>query len=378
MTKTFVLNLFLFFQFFLVACSSNAPIDNSKTSTEELTVGVLQVQPVIMRISAETVAQTEGAKEIDIRPRVGGIVLKRYYHEGMAVKAGQPLYLIDPEPFQKTLAEVRAAFLEQSIRVMQANTEKARQEKLVAENFVSKRSYDNAVADLRITEAALHALKARVEHAELDVSYTTVKAPIDGITGRSQISEGVLVAANTSVLTTMMQVSPIWVRFSFSDNELVRFNGRLNEDNVEEVILIFPDGSEYPLSGKINFAASEIDPLIGTQQLRATFENPDHRLLPGQFVRVRVVAGETDQVFLLPQVAVMTSDLGRYVYVVDEKNIVTKRRITVGEWVGKDWIILDGLQSGDKVVINNLIRLSPDMSVNPELMDASEVLSLRS
>ena len=236
MTKTFVLNLFLFFQFFLVACSSNAPIDNSKTSTEELTVGVLQVQPVIMRISAETVAQTEGAKEIDIRPRVGGIVLKRYYHEGMAVKAGQPLYLIDPEPFQKTLAEVRAAFLEQSIRVMQANTEKARQEKLVAENFVSKRSYDNAVADLRITEAALHALKARVEHAELDVSYTTVKAPIDGITGRSQISEGVLVAANTSVLTTMMQVSPIWVRFSFSDNELVRFNGRLNEDNVEEVI----------------------------------------------------------------------------------------------------------------------------------------------
>ena len=357
----------------LLACSSD-PAERA-IPTENLTVGILQVQPVNLRLSAETIAQTEGAKEIEIRPRVGGIVLKRYYHEGLAVKAGEPLYLIDPEPFQKNLAEVQAEFLEQSIRAMKAKTEKERQEKLVAENFVSQRSYDNAVADLMITEAALHALKARVQQAELDLSYATVKAPIDGITGRSQISEGALVAANSSVLTTMTQISPIWVRFSFSDNELARFNGRLNEDNVEEVILVLPDGSEYSVRGTINFAASEIDPLIGTQQLRATFENPDRRLLPGKFVRVRVVSGETDDVFLLPQVAVMTSDLGRYVYVIDHDNVIAARQITVGEWIGKDWIILDGLQAGDRVIVNNLIRLSPGMTVNPELQDASEVLS---
>lgn len=378
MKKSFVpIVVFTILQFFLFACSSEFSNDQNEIPAEILTVGVLRVEPVNIRISAETVAQTEGAKEIEVRPRVGGIVLKRYFHEGAAVKAGEPLYLIDPEPFQKALLEVQAEFLEQSIRVMKAKTEKERQEKLVAENFVSKQSYDNAVADLMITEAGLHALKARVQQAELDLSYTTVRAPIDGITGRSLISEGLLVAANSSVLTTMTQVTPIWVRFSFSDNELIRFNGRLTEENIDKVILILPNGTEYPISGKINFAASEIDPLIGTQQLRATFENPEQLLLPGQFVRVRIISGDTDNVFLLPQVAVMTSDLGRYVYVVNDDSEIVERPVTVGEWIGKDWIILDGLQTGDIVAVNNLIRLSSGMPVNPEFLDATEVLSFR-
>ena len=377
MKNSFVPILALMIQFSLFACSNEIPDSENEKPAEVVSVGVLQMKPVNIRISAETVAQTEGAKEIEIRPRVGGIVLKRFFHEGTAVKAGEPLYLIDPEPFRKTLREVQAEFLEQSIRVMTAKTEKERQEKLVAENFVSKRSYDNAVADLMLTEAALHALKARVEQAELDLSYTTVRAPINGITGRSLISEGLLVAANSSVLTTMTQVAPIWVRFSFSDNELIRFNGRLTEDNIDKVILILADGTEYPISGIINFAASEIDPLIGTQQLRATFENPGQQLLPGQFVRVRVLSGNTDHVFLLPQVAVMTSDLGRYVYVVDENNEIVMRPVTVGEWVGKDWIILDGLRTGDIVAVNNLIRLNAGMIVNPERIDATEILSFR-
>lgn len=375
MNNLIILVLMMFVQFALSACANDTAVEENTQVEEELTVGVLQVEPVSMRISAETIAQAEGAKEIEIRPRVGGIVLKRFYHEGDAVMAGEPLYQIDPEPFQKALAEVRAEFLEQSIRVKKAKTEKERQEKLVAENFVSMRSYDNAVADLTITEAALHSLKARVQQAELELSYTTVKAPVNGVTGRSLISEGVLVAANSSILTTMAQISPIWVRFSFSDNELVRFGGRLNEENVEEVILTLPDGTEYPFSGEINFAASEIDPLIGTQQLRATFENPEHRLLPGQFMRVRVMAGETDKVFLLPQVAVLTSESGKYVYVVNDNNIITERPVVTGDWLGKDWVILDGLQAGDRVAVNHLIRLGPDMPVDPLLLDPAEVLS---
>ncbi len=344
-------------------------------SGELLSVGVLRMQPATIPVSAETVALTEGAKEVEIRPRVGGIVLQRFFHEGMAVRAGEPLYQIDPEPFRKALAEVEAEFLEQSIQVMRANTEKNRHEKLLAENFVSQRAYDNAYAEFRLNETALHSLKARVQQAKLELSYTTVRAPIDGITGRSLVSEGVLAAANTSVLTTMAQISPIWVRFSFSDNELGRFGGRLSEQNVDEVRLVLSSGEVYPYKGSINFAASTIDPLIGTQQLRATFENTEQRVLPGQFVRVRVVAGETSDVFLLPQRAVMTSDLGRYVYVIDEHNTVTVRSVTVGEWVGKDWVILDGLQAGDRVAVDNLIRLSPEMPVDPQLLDPSEVLS---
>ncbi len=376
MYKIFVLVLACIVQLGLYSCGDVDTSGNEKPMPP-LPVGVLAVKSVNMHLSTETIAQTEGAKAIEIRPRVGGIVLKRYYHEGMPVTAGEPLFLIDPEPFQKALDEVKAAFLEQSIRVIKARDEKIRQEKLIVENFVSKKSYDNTVTDLMLTEASLRALKARVKQAQLDLSYTTVRAPISGITGRSQISEGALVAANSSVLTTLTQVSPIWVRFSFSDNELARFNGRLNENNIDEVILILPNGEEYDGRGHINFAASEIDPLIGTQQLRATFDNPNQQLMPGQFVRVRVISKKTDSVFVLPQVAVLTSDLGRFVYVVDDKNVVTIRPITVGEWFGKDWIILDGLQNGDRVVVNNLIRLGPGMTVAPELLEASEVLSLK-
>ncbi|MCC6922256.1 MAG: efflux RND transporter periplasmic adaptor subunit [Nitrosomonas sp.] len=358
----------------LLACGDQAS-QEEKAPREILSVGTLRMQPATIPVSAETVALTEGAKEVEIRPRVGGIVLKRFFHEGMAVSAGEPLYQIDPEPFRRALAEVEAEFLEQSIQVVRTNTEKNRLEKLLAENFVSQRAYDNAYTEFKLSEAALHSLKARVQQAKLELSYATVRAPIDGVTGRSLVSEGALAAANTSVLTTMAQISPIWVRFSFSDNELERFGGRLSEQNVNEVRLILPNGEVYPHRGSINFAASTIDPLIGTQQLRATFENTEHRLLPGQFVRVRVVAGETSDVFLLPQRAVMTSDLGRYVYVIDERDTVTVRSVTVGEWVGKDWVILDGLQTGDRVAVDNLIRLGPEMLVDPQPIDPSEVLS---
>jgi membrane fusion protein (multidrug efflux system) len=358
----------------LLACGDQAS-QEEKAPGELLPVGALRMQPATIPVSAETVALTEGAKEVEIRPRVGGIVLKRFFHEGMAVSAGEPLYQIDPEPFRRALAEVEAEFLEQSIQVVRANTEKNRFEKLLAENFVSQRAYDNAYTEFKLSEAALHSLKARVQQAKLELSYATVRAPIDGITGRSLVSEGALAAANTSVLTTMAQISPIWVRFSFSDNELERFGGRLSEQNVNEVRLVLPNGEVYPHKGSINFAASTIDPLIGAQQLRATFENTDQRLLPGQFVRVRVVAGETSDVFLLPQRAVMTSDLGRYVYVIDERNAVAVRPVTVGEWIGKDWVILDGLQTGDRVAVDNLIRLGPEMLVDPQLLDPSEVLS---
>lgn len=358
----------------LLACGDQAS-QEEKAPREILSVGTLRMQPATIPVSAETVALTEGAKEVEIRPRVGGIVLKRFFHEGMAVSAGEPLYQIDPEPFRRALAEVEAEFLEQSIQVVRANTEKNRFEKLLAENFVSQRAYDNAYTEFKLSEAALHSLKARVQQAKLELSYATVRAPIDGITGRSLVSEGALAAANTSVLTTMAQISPIWVRFSFSDNELERFGGRLSEQNVNEVRLVLPNGEVYPHKGSINFAASTIDPLIGAQQLRATFENTDQRLLPGQFVRVRIVAGETSDVFLLPQRAVMTSDLGRYVYVIDERNAVAVRPVTVGEWIGKDWVILDGLQTGDRVAVDNLIRLGPEMLVDPQLIDPSEVLS---
>ena len=359
----------------LTACEPNESEAQKKAKAastklkEAMPVTVIQVQPVDTPVSIETVAQTEGAKETEIRPRVGGILLKRLYSEGEPVKAGQPMFLIDPEPFQNTLNEAQAQYREQSARIVQTKREEARQRRLLAEKFVSQSMYDIAQSNYAVAKAALQSAKVRVKQAKLNLSYTTVRSPIAGISGRFRFSVGALVQANTSLLTTISQLSPIWVRFSFSDSELERFGGRIREQNVSQVIVILPDGTEYEQKGRINFAASQIDPLLGTQQLRAVLDNDDQRLLPGQFVRVRVVSNVSRKVFSVPQSVVLTSDLGKYVYVVNDINEVEMRSVDVGDWVGKNWVILGGLNAGDKVVVDNIIKLRPGMAVQPQLKE---------
>ena len=330
-----------------------------------LPVSVIEVQPTSVPISAEAVAQTEGAKEVEIRPRVGGILLKRLYEEGAAVKAGQPMFLIDPIPYQYALAEAKAELAEQKARAIQTEREENRLRHLLETQAISQREYDNAVSENAIAQAALQRAEVRVRDAQRNLSYTSVAAPVDGISGRFQFSEGALVEAHNSLLTTIVQLSPIWVRFSLSDSELAKIGGPLNEQKVKRVALILPDGTEYEKKGELNFAASRIDPVLGTQQLRATFDNTDQSLLPGQFVRARVITGEHPGVFLVPQVAVQTSDLGKSVYVVNEKNEVTVRPVVAGKWIGTDWVILDGLKAGDRVIVDNIIKLRPGALVSP-------------
>jgi membrane fusion protein (multidrug efflux system) len=348
----------------LAACGKNNQAADQPPAAVALPVSVIEVQPTSVPVSAEAVAQTEGAKEVEIRPRVGGILLKRLYEEGSEVKAGQPMFLIDPVPYQNALAQAKAQLAERKARITQTSREENRLADLLETQAISQREYDNAVSDHAIASAALQQAEVRVRDAELNLSYTMVVAPVTGISGRRQFSEGALVEANSSLLTTVVQLSPIWVRFSLSDNELARIGGPLTESSVQQVTLTLPDGTEYEKKGELNFAASQINPTLGTQQLRATFDNNDRRLLPGQFVRARIVTGERDGVFLVPQVAVQTSDLGKTVYVVNHKNEATVRSVVAGNWIGKDWVILDGLKPGDKVIVDNIIKLRPDALVS--------------
>ena len=346
----------------LIGCHKSQDQQGMPPNTA-LPVAVLEVNPTTVAITGEAVGQTEGAKEVEVRPRIGGILLKRKYNEGSAIKAGQSLFLIDPEPYKIALSQAKAQ-LDQSIaRAEQAKREKKRLEGLIDSQSISQRDFDNATSDEAFSIAAVSQARANLKQAELNLSYTNVTAPVDGISGRFQFSEGALVSANTSLLTTLVQINPIWVRFSFSDNELKALGGVLNEKNVGEVSLVLPDGSEYSKKGKINFAATQIDPTLGTQQLRATFENNEQQILPGQFVRVRVTSGKKDGVFLVPQLAVLNSDQGRFVFVVNEKNQANPRPVVTGEWKGQDWVILNGLKSGDKVIVNNLIKVRPGMPV---------------
>lgn len=358
----------------LAACSNgDQEALSNPTPKKAMPVSVIKVQPTTVPISAEAVAQTEGAKEVEIRPRVGGILLKRLYEEGTAVKAGQPMFLIDPIPYQNALAQAKAQLAEQKARIEQTRREENRLQDLLVMESISQREYDNAVSDNAVANATLQQAEVRVREAKLNLSYTTVTAPVKGVSGRRLLSEGVLVEANSSLLTTVIQLSPIWVRFSLSDNELVKLGGYLSEQNVQNVTLILPDGTEYDQRGELNFAARQIDPSLGTQQLRATFDNSEQRLLPGQFVRVRVTTGEREGVFLVPQTAVQTSDLGRSVYVVNEKSEAVMRPVVTGRWIGKDWVILEGLKAGDKVIVDNLIKLRSGTPVSPHSVGENHV-----
>ena len=361
---------------FLGACGKKEQAPSPNMAGMDLPVGVIAVQSTSVPIVAEAVAQTEGAKEVEIRPRVGGILLKRLYEEGASIKAGQSMFLIDPVPYQIALQQAKAAFAAQQARVEQATREEARLRGLLTSQSISQREYDNATSEKATALANLQQAQANVHEAELNLSYTNVTAPISGVSGRFQFSEGVLVAPNTSLLTTVSQISPIWVRFSFSDSEVKALGGYLNQKTVKAVNLVLPDGSEYQQKGQLNFSASQIDPKLGTQQLRASFENADRQLLPGQFVRARITTGTRNGVFLVPLTAVLTGDQGKFVFVAEKskegKTVAAVHPIKEAGWQGKNWVVLEGLKTGDQVIADNLMKVRPGAPVNPHPFAAAQ------
>lgn len=334
----------------LVGCSSEKP---AAPAMGPMPVTVLDMQPRKVPTSIEIMAQTEGARETEVRARVGGIIMKRLYQEGELVKAGQPLFQIDRAPYENALAEAKA-------KAEQTAREAARLKGLAEAKAIAQKDYDDAVSANAVAQAAL-------KQAELNLAWTTVTAPVAGTSGRAVKSEGNLVSTGAdSLLTSVFQTNPIWVRFSLGESDLAKFPGkRVTPKDVTGVELVMPDGTVYNQRGKLNFLASNIDPTLGTQQMRAEFANPEQVLLPGQFVRVRILTGERDGVFLVPQAAVLQTEQGTLVMTADAENKVAPRPIKAGEWLGKDWVVLGGLKAGDKVIVDNLIKLRPGMPVNP-------------
>lgn len=351
----------------VTACGQQKQEGAAGAAMPALPVSVVEVQPTSVPIRAEAVAQTEGAKEVEVRPRVGGILLKKLFQEGEPIKAGQVMFQIDPVPFQIAVQQAEAQLAQQKARIVQTQRESDRLKGLLDTQSISQREYDNAVSDNAVATATLLQYEALLREAKLNLSYTSVTAPTSGIAGRFQFSEGALVSANTSLLTTIVQLSPIWVRFSLSDSELSALGGQLTSQNVKNIQLVLSDGTEFPESGKLNFSASEIDPALGTQQLRAVFENASRSLLPGQFVRARVTTGTRDGVFVIPQTAVLTGDQGKFVYVAEKdasgKEIAAIRPIQEGGWQGKNWVVLAGLKAGEKLIVDNLIKIRPGAPV---------------
>jgi membrane fusion protein (multidrug efflux system) len=328
-----------------------------------LPVTVIEVQPQQVPMIIEAVGQAEGSKEVEVRARVSGILTKQLYKEGDTVKAGATLFTIDRALYEIELAQARAALAQERANLEKAQREAKRLKPLVEQKAISQKEYDDATSSLKTSQASIMASQAKVRDAELNLSYTNVTSPISGVTGRARYSEGSLVTPgnDSSLLTTVNISDPIWVRFSFSESETLQLRQSTGNTVVK---LSLPDGSIYEESGKLNFAASTVDTHTGTVALRAEFPNAKLILLPGQFVRVQVATGEREA-YLVPQSALVQSDQGKMLFTVSADNKVTPRPVETAGWSGHDWIVTKGLAAGDKVIVDNLMKLRPGAPVAP-------------
>jgi membrane fusion protein, multidrug efflux system len=336
----------------------------------EVTVATVTLKSVPMTF--EYVGQTAGSREAEVRARVGGILVSRNFKEGEPVKKGQSLYTIDPAPFEAALARAVADSSAAEARYEQAKRNAARYKPLYAEKAVSQKEYDDAASAEAIGAADLKAANARLTEAKLNVAYTKVESPISGLASRSTTSEGSLVPGPAQLLTTVVQVDPIWVNFGIPDNEQARLQkeaeaGRLvmPKNGNLQVEVRTADGSTYGKTGKLNFSDVRISPATGTREARAELPNPDGSLRPGQFVRVILKGATIPNAVTVPQRAVLENPMGggKVVFIVDEKGTAQPRPVQAGEWAGDTWVITSGLKEGDKVIVDGVMRLGPGAPV---------------
>jgi membrane fusion protein, multidrug efflux system len=333
-------------------------------------VNVMTVAPRTLPFVLEYPAQTTGSREVEVRARVPGIILKRNFTEGAPVREGQSLYSIDAAPFEAAVARSEADVVAAQARYEQAKRNAARLVPLYAEKAVSQKEHDDAVSAEEIGAADVKAARARLATDKLNLAYTKVEAPVSGMAGRSLRSEGSLVEGPQTLLTTVVQIDPIWVNFGVPDNEQAQLSreaqaGRvaLPKNGQFEVALRRADGTVYERTGKLNFSDVRVSPTTGTREVRAEIPNPNGMLRPGEFVRVILRGGSHPNALTVPQRAVLEGPQGKLVYVVDEKGTAQPRPVEVGEWAGEDWIITKGIQPGDRVIIDGLMKLGPGAPV---------------
>jgi membrane fusion protein (multidrug efflux system) len=316
-------------------------------------------------VDFEFTAQTQSSREVEIRARVDGFLDRRMYTEGQMVRTGQVMFLMDPKPFEAALRTARGQLAQQQARLEVAVANLARVKPLAAENALSKKDLDDAIGNEKQARAAVIAAQGEVDTAMLNLSYTTIKSPLDGLSSFARQQDGSYIAATQNgLLTYVYQLDPMWVNFSISENEALRYRDqiaagqlRFPAGNAFSVSLLLADGSTYTAQGTIDFANPAFSTETGTFLVRAVFANPKGALRPGQFVRARVSGAIRPNAILVPQRSVLQGAKAHFVWVVDKDTKARQRVVEVGEWHGTDWFILDGLKSGERVVVDGAIRV---------------------
>jgi membrane fusion protein (multidrug efflux system) len=325
-------------------------------------VGVVQATRGSLPIPLEFTGRAAGSREVEVRARVDGILLERRYREGSDVREGDVLFRIDPEPYRAAAAQARA-----ELGVAQARFEEARRQRdrvvpLFEQNAASRRQRDEAVSQFEVGRANVEAARAALRTAELNLGYTDVRAPISGLTSREARSEGSLVQAGSeaSLLTRIVQVHPIYVEFSVPEAEAARI--RRSADRLVAKVLL--DGTRADaVAGRLSFVDTSVEQGSGTVRVRAEFENADRRIVPGQFVRVRVEGLSEPDAVAVPRKAVMSSAQGNFVWVVGADDTVQLQPVKLQGNAGDLAMIAEGLQGGERVVAEGVLKARPGLKV---------------
>jgi membrane fusion protein (multidrug efflux system) len=336
-------------------------------------VKFVEVRPQDLPFEGEWIGQSEAYRTVEIRSQVTGIIKERFFTEGTDVKKGARLYLIDPVPFRAALNSAKAKVAQAEAHLTQASQNVARLKPLLPDRAVSQKDVDDAVSEELSAKANVEAAKAELEKAEFDLNNTSIVAPISGRIDKSKLPEGRLVSAQTDLLTTIQRLDPMYVNWTFPESQVLEWlkgtsSGKikdLGQDKIR-VVAVFSDGTVFPREGFFDFADVRFKPDTGAIEARAQFPNPDKgKFFAGQFVKVRLKGLKLLGAYLVPQRAVQQGPKGPMVLVVGPGDKVDGRTVKATAWVGDQWLVDQGLASGDRVIVDGLQSVMPGMEVRP-------------
>jgi membrane fusion protein, multidrug efflux system len=353
----------------LIAGCSGPPAAAGGRPLPEVIVQKIQAVPVVL--VEDYIAQTEAVDTVEIRPRVSGLLEKQVYTDGDRIAKNDVLFILDQQPFVTALAQARAVLAQAEAAKVNSAATLVRIKGLVADQAASQQDLDNAIARERADVASVDAARASMHSAELNLTYTTIRASRAGVMSKALIKPGSLVTASQTVLTTLYSVNPMYVNFTISEQKLFEVTKRIkripgeNKDLAPPFKLKLVDGTEYKFSGKLDFVDAAIDPKSGTLQMRVAVPNPDRTLRAGQFVRVEVPAYENPAGIRVPQKAVIETQGNRTVLVVGAENKVERRAINASARIEQDWIVTSGLKPDELIIIDGIQKAQPGSVVKP-------------
>ena len=341
-------------------------------------VTVVAAEPRDVPIFYEYVGQTAGYREVELRARVNGIVLKRNFKEGERVTRGESLFTIDPAPFQVALARAEADLGVAQAKYEQARRDAARLKPVLEAKAVSQKELDDAVSAEQIAAAEVKSAQARVNEAKLNVQYTRVEAPISGVTSRAAVSEGTMVSGSNVLLGTVTQIDPMYVIFGIPDREYLAIRrdveaGRvkLPSGNRFKTNVKLADGSAFPATGQLNFTDVRVNTQTGTSEARAEFANPHNALRAGEFVRIVLEGAVRTGAIVVPQRAILEGPKEKFVYIVNAENKVEQRPVHVGAWTADGWIIDSGVNANERIVVDGVMKIGPGAVVQATPAEAA-------